>query len=580
MAVFILLYLGLVFTSYVVSTVWKPGPAFWAWHHFHNEPNISSIILFLGIAGLSLAIFALSRTHQMTLWVWVAHIGVLVGVAGLTWYFRLNHSWGDRQSLLELLIAGQYFRMSQPLTTTIWAVVYDIVEPWGLLPRDAVALATSIAAIIMTITLIRFLALFYKREALAISVLIVPSALIVLFFGYVEATALAFTAILLYFLMARRYIQFQVELWKPALALGTAIALHGFSAFLVPSLLYLGYRSLSDGVKSTNRRIQELLPAAATLILPSVLIITLALLNPARIRGAVYGDSLGGADLRPFVPLFAAEHENELYTLFSAAHFADLLNLMFLVSPLAFLALLLGARDGRQLISTVWGRFLVLGALSGLSFAFVWNADETMPKDWDLFGPALVPLLLLGAHVIARRANRVVFASILILSSASSTFYVRTYEPVKAWSPSLSGLPMPVMENQTDVVWDDNLQLLGFNLETTRDVSAGNKLTFELFFRGIKQMPVGYTVFLHLTDENGNLLAQDDHQPYPPTEYWPPGEVQKEVYEIEIPDNLESEEVINVQIGAYFWQTLERLELTHDGKSVDNNVASLMKLKF
>jgi len=91
-------------------------------------------------------------------------------------------------------------------------------------------------------------------------------------------------------------------------------------------------------------------------------------------------------------------------------------------------------------------------------------------------------------------------------------------------------------------------------------------------------MPVGYTVFLHLTDATGNVLAQDDRQPYPPTEYWPPGEVQSSTYAIQIPSDIQPQTWLELRVGAYFWQTLERLPLTCDGQVIDSKATRLASL--
>ncbi len=163
--------------------------------------------------------------------------------------------------------------------------------------------------------------------------------------------------------------------------------------------------------------------------------------------------------------------------------------------------MVLSFRSRSFIQSSVWGKFLALSAAAGLVFAIIWNPDLTLQKDWDLFSPFLLPLLLLGAHLLARRPNQMVLVGLFLLTVINSVFFIQTFRPVKTWSPSLSVLPMPSIEYRTDVVWDENFQLLGFNMESDQGVVAGESLKLELFFRGLKQMPVGYTIFLHLTDE-------------------------------------------------------------------------------
>lgn len=325
--IFLLLYLALVLISYIASTVGRTSHVFWAWQHFNNEPEISSLLLFLGIAGLSLAIYALSRTRKNTAWVWLARISVVMGAGALTWYFLLNHSWGDRQTLLEMLIAGKFFRMSQPLTTAIWAIIYSIVKQWDWPPSNAIALSCSIATVVATIILIRFLALSSRREAFALGLLLIPSSLIALFFGYVESTVFTLVCILWFFFQAKQYLESKNSLWKTAIALGTAIAFHGLAVYLIPSLLFLVYLDYSNQGAFLRRRIKSWITPFFALVLPSLIVVGLALAYPESIRGSLIGDAIGGGDHRPFVPLFNLQSEYERYTLFSITHFTEILNL-------------------------------------------------------------------------------------------------------------------------------------------------------------------------------------------------------------------------------------------------------------
>jgi hypothetical protein len=74
-------------------------------------------------------------------------------------------------------------------------------------------------------------------------------------------------------------------------------------------------------------------------------------------------------------------------------------------------------------------------------------------------------------------------------------------------------------------------------------------------------MQQDYTVFVHLVDEKGNIVAQRDNPPvdglYPTTE-WEPEEIVRDQYDLVIsPDALPGEHWI--EIGMYLPESGERL---------------------
>jgi hypothetical protein len=76
-------------------------------------------------------------------------------------------------------------------------------------------------------------------------------------------------------------------------------------------------------------------------------------------------------------------------------------------------------------------------------------------------------------------------------------------------------------------VFGDTLVLEGMQL-WDRTISPGHSLTFDLYWSSLAPVSEDYTVFIHLLDEAGNLVAQGDGQPVHgnyPTSAWSPGEV-------------------------------------------------------
>jgi hypothetical protein len=547
---------------------------FWAWQHLSFLPNKPEALITL-LAGCFF-IFASwkgIKWFNKKQWLYSVGLGMLVvGVGLLTWYYRVDRSWGDRKIFLEMLTQGKFFRMSQPLTTALYALVYIGVQLFDWPPRNAIALVCSGAAMVTTSTLIAFLKRLPREEAITIGSVIFPCALWVLFFGYVETTVMALTWTVTFFFTSYRHIQGRTGLLVPALVLGIAMACHGSSIYLLPALLFLAFRAQLN----FKSRLRRLLEASLGFALPVIIVVGVALTHPAAIRGSFVGDSLGGADSRALVPLFDPVPPFEHYTLFSIAHFVDVLNLVFLVSPFVLPCVWIGLRQIGS-AGTDWTKFLGIGALSGLGFIVLWNPDLGMPQDWDLFAPPLLPVLLLGGHGFAGRLRDSTLLGMILLTLVNSWLFLESFNPVRTLSPSPSALPIPVIQTRTTLAWDD-FELLGFDLPSVESW-PGQSLNFTLYFRGTKPIGVGYTIFLHLLDANGTMLAQDDHQPFPPTEYWSPGEIMTGTFTLTVPEALPVPATLDIKVGAYFWQNLERLPLTQDGHATEHNISTLTQVQ-
>lgn len=91
------------------------------------------------------------------------------------------------------------------------------------------------------------------------------------------------------------------------------------------------------------------------------------------------------------------------------------------------------------------------------------------------------------------------------------------------------------------------------------------ELVVTLYWAADAPLAENYTVFVHVLDENGRLIAQQDNQPNNglyPTTAWQTGVVVQDRYFIPLPaGNSES----TVQVGMYLWPSLERLPVTQDG---------------
>ena len=88
-------------------------------------------------------------------------------------------------------------------------------------------------------------------------------------------------------------------------------------------------------------------------------------------------------------------------------------------------------------------------------------------------------------------------------------------------------------------------------------------------------MPLDYTIFVHLIGPDGDTVAQHDGQPWwevpLPTSTWQPGEMLQDRHTLPLPSDLQPGEY-RLEVGVYYWQTLERLPVVENGAPVKDFV--------
>lgn len=120
---------------------------------------------------------------------------------------------------------------------------------------------------------------------------------------------------------------------------------------------------------------------------------------------------------------------------------------------------------------------------------------------------------------------------------------------------------------QVSVVFNDEIELVGYKLLQEAE-TAEDTVNVQLYWRGLKPIETDYTVFVHLTDSNGQLLAQFDGPPVQgklPTSTWPPQTIIEGNY---ILSGLAIKLDYEIRVGLYNSTTGERLSASAAGKEV------------
>jgi hypothetical protein len=114
---------------------------------------------------------------------------------------------------------------------------------------------------------------------------------------------------------------------------------------------------------------------------------------------------------------------------------------------------------------------------------------------------------------------------------------------------------------------------VGFDLSSD-SLSAGETISTTLYWQAKEQIPLDLHVFLHLTDDQSRLVAQDDSVPAQGekrTQKWRAGEIIEDEHSLFIPDDLEAG-IYTLSVGLYDFATLERLPVFgQDGQHIPEN---------
>lgn len=126
-----------------------------------------------------------------------------------------------------------------------------------------------------------------------------------------------------------------------------------------------------------------------------------------------------------------------------------------------------------------------------------------------------------------------------------------------------------------EVSFNDQARLVGLDLPR-QAVRAGESLPLTLYWQGLAEFDKSWTVFVHLVDENGRIISQQDQIPgggQLPTTGWLPGEYLTDVYHLSIPDDVPpGRDLYRLELGLYDANDFSRLPIMENGQVTENSV--------
>jgi len=214
-----------------------------------------------------------------------------------------------------------------------------------------------------------------------------------------------------------------------------------------------------------------------------------------------------------------------------------------------------------------------------LSLALLWRGNSTLPSDVRL---ALI--------LIEEGGDQLLLTDALVGDQEFPTSQWRTGELVRQWlharlpadvpsgrfevrltppgtgggvslgtvqvggRPRIFDLPAD-MKYPLDVLLGEQLRLAGFDL----DVADSDRVGLVLYWQALATVPNSYTVFVHVLDEDGRIVAQRDQIPLAgeaPTTGWLSDEVVADPYPFSLPEGT-----FRLAVGMYDAATGRRLHI-------------------
>jgi hypothetical protein len=126
---------------------------------------------------------------------------------------------------------------------------------------------------------------------------------------------------------------------------------------------------------------------------------------------------------------------------------------------------------------------------------------------------------------------------------------------------------VPPISQPTAAQFGSDIRLLGYDLDT----QASDNIGLTLYWQALNTPADGYTVFTHLVNENGEIVAQVDSAPVSAawlTSAWLPGEVIVDTRQIPLPAGLENGRY-TLAFGLY--HDNGRLPVTHNNQPQAND---------
>ncbi|HEX7587454.1 MAG TPA: DUF2142 domain-containing protein, partial [Anaerolineae bacterium] len=130
---------------------------------------------------------------------------------------------------------------------------------------------------------------------------------------------------------------------------------------------------------------------------------------------------------------------------------------------------------------------------------------------------------------------------------------------------------VPPPQKATEYTFGKQIDLIGYDVKFAKGSEPSQDLELTLYWKRAAPIDADYTVFVHVLDASGKLVAQRDTQPSEgdrPTSFWDDGEIITDRYVFPLPPGT-----YQIEMGLYRADTGQRLPITDaGGNSIGDHV--------
>lgn len=207
---------------------------------------------------------------------------------------------------------------------------------------------------------------------------------------------------------------------------------------------------------------------------------------------------------------------------------------------------------------TVWVPLLLAAVSVFMALDLAGISRGEVSRIWAYFGPLFLLLALAPVKTIwpLKRAGLVVLIGLIGLQVYAMYTRWDTYPSFMNEPPARTAdfaTPDPRIEANVD--FGRHIRLVGADVDRTTA-----RINLDLYWEALRQPHHAYTVFVHVLDAQGNLIAQQDNMPVHdqlPTSCWRPSEEIADPYTINLP--ADGPRPASIEIGLYRLDTGQRL---------------------
>jgi hypothetical protein len=120
------------------------------------------------------------------------------------------------------------------------------------------------------------------------------------------------------------------------------------------------------------------------------------------------------------------------------------------------------------------------------------------------------------------------------------------------------------IDNPVHFTLGEQIELIGYSTDQATSFSPGGAFELTLYWRSLAKPPVDYTIFIHLLDDSGHVVAGWDAPPVKgnyPTHLWSADEVVEDSHTLTLPADLPPGHY-RLVAGLYQLETLQRLPVS------------------